>query len=446
MEKIFDPKSVAVIGATDRPGSVGLGLCKNLLEGEKQRKIYFVNPNKKEILENKAYDKITDIKGEVDLAIIAVPAEIVPQVAKETAEKKVGGVIIISAGFSETGKEGAMRERKVKDVLEKAGIPFLGPNCLGVLRPAKKLNASFAPASPQPGNIALISQSGALIDSIIDASLTENYGFSSIISLGNSAGLGLSDFLKWLDGDGETKNAAIYLEGVNDGRLLLKTLKSLSKPVVALKAGKTEAGTKAVSSHTGSLAGQREIYSAVFKETGVFEVETITELLNVSKALAWCPRFKGKVGIVTNAGGPGALTVDYCSELGLEMASLKKDTIEKLKDSPALHPASSFANPLDVVGDASPQTYEEALNTLLNDENVGALIVIQTLQIMTKAAQNAKVVAKAGERHPDKPVIGCFMGGKLTQESVKILEENNIPNYSEPREAALALKALQKNE
>jgi len=442
LKPLFNPRSVAFIGATDRKGSVGLGICKNLLEGKNKRKTYFVNPNREKVLGIKTFDKITDIRENVDLAVIGVPAGVVNKVARQAEQKGVKAAVVVSAGFSEAGKEGEKRQKQLKKIFKKAVL--VGPNCLGVISPKDKLNASFAPLTPKKGGIGFISQSGALVDGVVDASLGQEYGFSKLVSLGNAAGLKIHDFLNYFDKDKETRVTALYIEGVKQGRELLKTLKNLTKPVVALKAGGTEEGQKAVSSHTGSLAGKKEVYSAVFKEAGVFEVESLTELFGVAKALSWQPRFKGKVGIVTNAGGPGVLAVDYCSKFGLKLADLEKGTIKGLERSGVMHPSFSRSNPLDIVGDASPQRYEQALKALLGQDNIKALMVIQTLQIMTKAKEDARMVVELHKKHPEKPVVTCFMGGRFTEPSVKILEKQKIPNYKDPLHAVLALKSLEK--
>lgn len=427
LESLLNPKSVAVVGATDRPGSVGLGICKNLLQGKDQRAIYFVNPNRGEVFGEKTFARITDIKGVVDLAVIAVPSKIVPEVAKEAAEKGAKAMIVISAGFAETGEMGRELQEELVKICAEHNVQLLGPNCLGIVRPPVKLNATFAPAMPRAGGIGFVSQSGALIDSVVDSSSEENYGFSTIISYGNEAGLDISDFLIWLANDAETKVIALYIEGVKNGKKFIKALGKATreKPVVALKAGKTKRGGQAASSHTAVLAGKSRIYSGLFKQTGVFEVNTLTELFDTAKALAWQPRFKDKIGIVTNGGGAGVLATDYAEEMGLGLAD-------------------SCANPMDIIGDAGPDKYRNALYSMLGNRDVKGLIVIQTMQVMTKPEKNAKMIIGAQKKWQRKPIIACFMGGKLTQPGVDILEKNKIPNYSDPSRAVLALKALAK--
>jgi len=447
LNKIFNPKSIAVIGATPRKNSVGQGLFKNILEYQTFRKeveIYPVNPNRKKVLGKKSFPSILNIKEAVDLAIIAVPAVIVPKIIKECCQKKVEGIIVISAGFAETGKEGKILQDEILNRVRKAKIPMIGPNVLGIIRPSIELNTSFTPAIPQKGEIAIVSQSGALIDSIIDRNPLENYGFSTIISSGNEADLETSDFLEWLKLDSQTKVIALYIEEIKDGRKFLKIAKEVSKikPIVAIKAGKLKTGAKAISSHTGALAGSYEIYKAVFRKAGILEVETIEELLNIAKALAWQPRCKNGIGIVTNGGGCGIVMADHCEDLGIKLKELKKETIKKIEKSGFMNPAWSKRNPVDILGDASPQRFKIAVEALLEQKDIYGLLIIETLQIMTKPVENGKIIIRAAKKYPQKPIICCFLGGKLTAPGIKLLEINRIPNFSELREGALAMKAL----
>ena len=423
MKYFFNPKSVALIGASDKKGSVGLGICRNLLEGEKRRKIFFVNPNKKRILSKKSYSKIGDIKEKIDLAVIAVPAKIVKGVVKDCAQKKVKRVVIISSGFAETGEW--KRQKEIKDILKKSNIPLLGPNCLGVIKPSFNLNATFSPGTPKKGRVAFVSQSGALLDSIIDKSLSEDYGFSALVSLGNSADLGFSDFLEELEKDPQTKAIALYIEGLKEGKRFIETAQRIKKPIVALKGGVTPFGKMAVGSHTASLAGEKEIYSAAFRKGGIFEVETINDLLNSSFALANLSSCENSVGILTNGGAIGVLLADWCWKFGIKLA-------EKM----------SFPNPWDILGDALSEDYRRAGQKMLREKKIKGLIFVQTLQIMTEVEKNAKVIVELGKRHPQKPIIALFLGGEKTKVGVDILKKNSIPCLSESREAALVLKAL----
>ena len=444
LDKIFNPKSIALIGATDRKGSVGLSICKNLLSGEDKRKIFFVNPKQKKILKRKAYSKINSINQNIDLAIIAVPAKIVPKIAKECAEKGVGGVIIISAGFAETGKKGEKKQEKVAQIFKKAKIPLIGPNCLGVIVPLLKLNATFALATPSSGSVAFVSQSGALIDSVIDKAELENYGFSSIVSFGNHADVDISDIINYLDKDKNTKAIALYIEGIQKGRKFIKIAKKVAKntPIIVLKAGISKAGKRAVSSHTGSLAGDPQIYSAAFKKARVFQVETLEELLSVSLGLSWVKPINNGIGIVTNGGGFGVIITDWCERLKVKLPKLSKTSIKKLENSKIMNPAFSRSNPLDIVGDALANRYKLAIETILSQKNINGLIIVQTPQRMTKPKENAKVIIEASKKWKNKAIIACFVGGKLTKPGIDLLEKHQIPNYSEPKQAVLTIKGL----
>lgn len=444
LNALFNPKSVAIVGANSIANTVGSGLAKNILEGKNSRAVYFVNPTEKEIFGEKSYASLNDINDDIDLVVIAVPAKIVPSIVSDCIAIKCRAVCIISAGFAETGEQGKFAQDELVKVLVKANISLLGPNCLGTLNPHANLNASFAPASPKKGDIALISQSGAMIDSIIDISLSSNFGFSKIASIGNEADIDLSDLIEYFGQDKETKVIGIYIEGINQGQKFIKACQAIStkKPIVVIKAGQGEVGKKAASTHTGSLAGEHAIYQAAFKKAGVIEAQSVEELLDLCKALAWQPRFSGKVGIVTNGGGVGVLAADACQEFGLELAELSSKTLEVLNKPGVMHPAWSKGNPLDVVGDATAPKYLAACEALLDQNDISALIVLQTMQIMTNAEENAKVIKEVSNKHGDKPVIGCFIGGKLTSSGITVLEENRIPNYSDPRKAAKILAKM----
>ena len=441
-ERIFNPKTVALVGATERQGSVGRGIMENLLLGRDLRKIYPVNPNRKEVFGLPCLPSLSSIPQKIDLVLIAIPAFSVKKVVEECCQKKVGGIIIISAGFKEKGGEGKRWEEEIARLVKKAKIPLLGPNCLGIIRPKIRLNASFSPLMPKKGEIAFISQSGALIDSVIDRSISENYGFSTIISYGNEADLTLSDFLEFAGQDKETKVIAIYLEGVKDGQKFMKVAKKIKKPIVALKAGKTEKGKKAVQTHTGSLAGNQRVYSAVFKQTGIIEVETLEELFDIGKAVAWQRSCKNGIGIITNGGGAGVLLTDYCQELGIKLPKLKKETLDILEKSGLMHHGYSKRNPLDIIGDASFKQYQIGIEALLSQKDIYGLIVIQTLQSMTNSRRNAEVVVWAKKKWKEKPIVCCFLGGEGIKEGAEVLAKHKIPNYSELKRAAKAMWSL----
>ena len=444
INKFFNPKTIALIGATDRLGSVGLSLCRNLVTGSKKRKIFFVNPFLKKVLNKTTYPSVKSIKETVDLVVVAVPARVVLDVVKESIEKKVGGVIIISSGFAELNQKGKILQEEIEKVLEEAQIPLLGPNCLGIVRPEINLYASFAFTVPSKGGIAFISQSGALVGSIIDRSLLEHYGFSTIVSYGNEAGLGLCDFLEYLKDDKSTKVIGVYLEAIKDGRRFMEVAKDVvkKKPILILKSGKTKIGQKTAISHAAALSSSYNIYSAAFKQTGVIEVETIKELFDNLKALSWQPRCQNGIAVVGNSGGCGVLLADYCEEVGIKLAKLDKGLFHKINKSKGMDRDINPGNPIDIFGDALSNKYEIVLDNLLAQNNVHGAIVTQTLQAMTTVEKNAKIIVRAKKKWPDKPIVTLFMGGWHTIPGIKILEKNKIPNYFDPREAALAMKAL----
>jgi acetate---CoA ligase (ADP-forming) len=419
LEKIFNPKSIAIIGAKPDKNSVGFGLMKNVLEGKGVRKIYAVNPKRKKVMGVDCVASVKNIKGNVDLAVIAVPAMVVPKVVQECCEKKVGGMIVISVGFSEKGKEGQELQDKIVKMALDSGIPLIGPNCLGIIRPGIKLNASFAPATPNKGNIAFVSQSGALLDSAIDRSLIEKYGFSCLVSYGNEANVSLCDYLEWLEQDKQTKVICLYVEGIKEGRRFIETAKKSSKPIVVLKAGKTEEGQKTVLSHTGSLAGSYEVYKAAFKQARVLETETFEALMVMAKALSWQPRISNGIGVVTNGGGCGVLISDYCQEKGVRINELE-----------------------DVLGDALAEDYRISMDKMLQKNEINGLIVVQTIQLMTEVQKTAEIIVKLKKKYPQKAIIANFLGGKIASKGIKILEEKQIPNYSDPKKAVMAISSL----
>ena len=444
MEEFFNPKTVALIGATDRKDSVGLGIAKNLLSGLVKRKIFFINPNKKKILGQRVYKSIQDVPDSVDLAIIAVPSIVVFEAAEDCLRKKVKGAIIVSSGFSETGLEGVKREQRIGELFQKSGISFLGPNCLGIINPADNFNGSFAPGLPKKGGIAFISQSGALIDVLIDHSLTEDYGFSSMVSFGNAGGLDVVDFLEYFSQDEKTKVIVLYLEALKDGRKFVEAAKriSLLKPIVVLKAGSTGAGSLAAMSHSASLVGDSQVYSAAFRKAGVYEVFGLKELINVSWALSLQEKVKGGLGIITNAGALGVLAADACDRAGVALAKLTLESKGQLKNSKIMSRAMNFNNPLDIIGDALSDRYEFALKVMLSQENIGCCLVNISFQIMTDIEKIAQVVIEQKKNFPKKAVVCCLAGGYFSGEAVRKMKRAGIPVFQTPEEAVLAVKAL----
>ena len=454
IDVIFNPNSIAVIGASRNQNSAGYGVLKNLVKGcvfeneyckPFKGRTYAVNPNAEEILGIKCYQSITDIEDDIDLAIIAIPSTIVLNIIKECIKKGVKGIIIISAGFAELGEQGKKMQDQIVKLTKSAKIPLIGPNCLGIIRPSANLNASFAPSTPPEGNVAFVSQSGAIADSVIDWAIENRYGFSNIISYGNKADVDIHDFIEWLGQDQETKAIAIYIEGLEKGKEFMEIAKKVAKtkPIVVLKAGKTKTGKKAISTHTGSLAGSYKVYQAAFKQSNIITADTIEELFDTSKALSYQPPCKeNAIAIITNGGGCGVLTADYCDEIGIKLVELKKATITKLDKTKKMSPVYSKKNPLDIIGDALPETYEAAINTLLKEKYIYGIIIIQTLQTMTNSEEAARIIIKAQQKHPDKPIICVYMGGKFSKRGRYMLEQNNIPDYNDPKKAVLAMKAL----
>ncbi|HIG98483.1 TPA: hypothetical protein HA231_03610 [Candidatus Woesearchaeota archaeon] len=450
----FSPSSIAVIGASRAPDSVGQSIMRNLTVGCVHRceycrpflgKIFPVNPFTTEVLGINAYPSVLKVPEPVDLAIIAVPHDTVPGVVDECIRKKVKAVIIVSAGFGEFNDNGRRLQLKIAGKLEKARIPLLGPNCLGLIRPSQSLNASFAPSMPPKGGVAFVSQSGAIADSVIDWAIQSRYGFSTIISYGNKAMLDCCDFFGFLADDPETKAVALYTEGLNNGRDFFEKLRALvaRKPVVILKGGRTASGIAAAATHTASITGGARIFEAAVEQAGAFMACTVEELFDLAKVLAEQPACMGNgVGIVTNGGGCGVICSDYCDELGVKLPQLSRDALKTLDKSGIMHPAYSRRNPLDIVGDAMPDRFGLALAAMLGEPGIHGVIVIQTLQAMTNPVLDAKAIADAHAAFPGKPVISCFMGGRFSRKGIHYLDNRHIPDFNDIRKAVIAIKAL----
>ena len=440
---ILSPESIAVIGASRRSGAVGNRIVKNILESGFKGPIYPINPKADKIHGLKCYPSILKVEGDVDLAVVAVPARIVPEVVEEAGIKGVKGLIVISAGFREIGEEGAKLEKEVLTLCRKYGMRMVGPNCLGVINTSVPMNTTFASSQPIPGSIAFLSQSGALCTAVIDWAPKEGLGFSVIVSLGNSADLNVVDFIEALKEDENTRVIACYIEGISEGDRFVKVVGEVSrkKPVVILKAGLTSMGIRAVSSHTGSMAGSAVAYSTVFKRIGVVQVDSVEELFNYARAFASQPIPEGRgLAILTNAGGPGILATDSCEKSGLRLAWLSQETIEKLRS--ILPEQASIINPVDVLGDASAERYKQALQILLDDSGVNSVIVILTPQAVTQPVETAKVISEVYRSNPKKPILAVFMGGETVAEAVEILRDNGIPVYEFPEEAVKTVEGM----
>ena len=443
IKPILSPKSIAVIGASRRSGAVGNRIVKNILESGFKGPIYPINPKADKIHGLKCYPSVLKVEGDVDLAVVAVPARIVPEVVEEAGVKGVKGLIVISAGFREIGEEGAKLEKEVLTLCRKYGMRMVGPNCLGVINTSVPMNTTFASSQPIPGSIAFLSQSGALCTAVIDWAPKEGLGFSVIVSLGNSADLNVVDFIEALKEDENTRVIACYIEGISEGDRFVKVVRDVSKrkPVVILKAGLTSMGIRAVSSHTGSMAGSAVAYSTVFKRIGVVQVDSVEELFNYARAFASQPIPEGRgLAILTNAGGPGIVATDSCEKSGLRLAWLSQETIEKLRA--ILPEQASVINPVDVLGDASAERYKQALQILLDDPGVNSVIVILTPQAVTQPVETAKAILEVYRSNPKKPILAVFMGGEAVAEAVKILRDNGIPVYEFPEEAVKTVEGM----
>jgi len=440
----FSPKSVAVVGASREPRKIGHVIFRNFLEGKYSGKLFPVNPNAKSLFGVRCYRNVRDIKQGIDLAVITIPAKTVPKALEDCGKKKVPAVIIISSGFKEIGN--MELENRLKTIARKYDIRILGTNCIGVYDPYSGVDTFFLPPykleRPGKGDIAFISQSGALGSVVLDWMSMKEYKISKFISYGNATDIDESDLMEFLVRDSKTKAICAYFEGVNDGRKLVEIAKkhSKKKPIIAIKGGATSEGIAAVSSHTGSLAGEARIYSAAFEQSGIIEAGTLEEVFDFARVLATQPVPKGdKVQIITNGGGFGILTTDWIVKSGLSLADMtakSKGIIRK-----ACPPYASVKNPIDLTGDATTERYAIALKAVLDDPNVDMIALIILFQIPTLTADVVDVVAELA-RARKKPIVVIAAGGRYTEVLKKSLERNRVPCFSYPEKAASALSAL----
>jgi len=422
MKNFLAPKSIAIIGASSKKGKVGNTLMNNLKNFK--GKIYPINLKEKTILNKKAYPSVLSIKEKIDLAVIAIPAPFVYNAIKECGEKGIKSVIIISAGFSEIGKK--REELILLDLAKTYNMRLLGANCFGTVNPYISLDTSFALTTPEPGPIAFISQSGALWSAIAEYSIGK-FGFSAFISLGNTIDVSFPELIEYLNKDPKTKAIVCYIESLKKGKAFMKACKNSKKPVIVIKAGKTESGKKATISHTGSLAGEYEIYQAAFEQSNAKIANTLTEAFDKAFLLS-NQRPKNKTIILTNAGGPGALTADYCDQNNLELVTLPKRFILSLKNLPK---SWSHGNPMDLIGDANLERYKEALTKLKDKDFYDNLVIILTPQGMTDPEELANELINF-KKESTKTVAVCFMGGSSIKKAAELLNKNNIPCFFEP--------------
>ncbi|MBN1428092.1 MAG: acetate--CoA ligase family protein [Anaerolineae bacterium] len=444
LDKFFNPQSVAVIGASREPGKLGYDIIHNLVECgySKEHTVYPINPKADEILNIKAYPSVLDITGPVDLGVIVIPSKYVLSALHECGKKGIPAIVIITAGFREAGHEGLALEQEVQKVAREYNIRLIGPNCLGIIDTFTPLNASFAAGTPPQGPVNFTSQSGALGTAVLDIAMAGRLGFSKFVSLGNKADLNEIDLFRgWAD-DSNCNVIMAYIEGVPDGQQFMEESRVISKkkPIVALKSGVTQSGSRAVSSHTGSLAGSEQAYSAAFKQAGIVRANSMEEMFDFSLAFGYQPLLPGdRIAVITNAGGPGILATDAIERCGLKLAQLDDATKQILSDY--LPAAASSANPVDVLGDAMADRYEFALDKVAHDPNVDGILVILTPQSMTDIKGTAEAIANLADQL-DRPVLTSFMGEARSNEGIDILTRRGVPNYPFPERAAAALKAM----
>ncbi|MFC1870332.1 acetate--CoA ligase alpha subunit, partial [Chloroflexota bacterium] len=437
----FEPRSIAVIGASRQPGKVGYDTLKNLIDDNFEGKIYPVNPSAPNILGLKAYKSVLDIEDEVDLALVIVPAERVIDTFKTLINKKVKGAVVITAGFKEIGGAGVQRERELAEMC-RGKIRVIGPNCLGIIDTHSNLNASFAPTMPRQGKIGFMSQSGAMVTAILDFAAGRDVGFSKFISMGNKMDLDETHFLEILGEDDNTRVIIGYLESVVDGKRFLEIAGRVSrkKPVIIFKSGVSAEGTRAASSHTGSLSGLDRAYECAFTKTGVIRARSIEDLFDWGEVFASQPLPKGKrVAIITNAGGPGIIATDKAVEEKLTLATVNTATAGKLKE--VLPPAASVYNPIDVLGDADSKRYAEVIELIAHAEEVDAMVIILSPQANTQIEETAKIVSNFSYTSP-KTVITSFMGEDRMATAFSIFKRGRVANISFPDRAVRAMAVM----
>ncbi len=438
LESIFAPKNIAVIGATEKEGSVGRTILWNLISSPFGGAVFPINPKRPSLLGIKAYPSIKDLPDQVDLAVIVTPATSIPGIISECAEAGVKGAIVISAGFKEVGPAGVELEHQLLQNARKGGMRVVGPNCLGVMNPISGLNATFAAGMARKGHVAFISQSGALCTAVLDWSFKENVGFSSFVSVGSMLDVDWGDLIYYLGDDPHTDSIVIYMESIGDARSFISAARevALSKPIIVIKPGRTEGAARAAASHTGSLTGSDEVLDAAFRRAGVLRVNSISEIFSMAEVLGRQPRPKGpRLTILTNAGGPGVLATDTLLTTGGELAEISSETMQKLNE---FLPASwSHNNPIDIIGDADPQRYAKSLEVAAQDPNSDGLLVILTPQAMTDPTATAEALKSYAKTY-EKPILASWSGGKEVAAGEAVLNKVGIPTFEYPDDAAQA--------
>lgn len=442
LNRFFTPKSVAIVGASERPDSVGYRLLLNMQEAGFAGGLYPVNNKREEILGLKAYPDLNSIPEELDLVVISTPAPSVPNIVRQCGEKGVTSVIIITAGFSELGDEGKHLQQEVLDIAHRYGIRLIGPNCLGVVRPSGQLNATFGDGTVKDGSLALLSQSGAVCTAILDWAKSQDIGFSTVVSMGGAADIDFGEVLDYLATDSKTTGILMYVEGIRDARRFLSGLKAAArlKPVILIKSGRHEAGCKAAMSHTGAMVGGDNVFDAAIARAGVVRAYSIIELFSAARVLAnnYVVN-EDRLAIITNAGGPGVMSTDRAEDVGIKMAELSDDSINALNAVLPVH--WSHANPIDILGDATSERYQQALQICLKDDNIDGVLVILTPQAMTNPTQVAECIID-GAKDSKKPVLAAWTGGARVKEGRNLFANSNIAHFTTPEVAVDAFAFL----
>ena len=436
LKRLFDPASIAVIGASNKKGSVGYILLRNLISGEFDGVVYPVSVSSSAVQGIHAYPSIAQIPRKVDLAVVAVPAKSVPDAMRECGEAGVGGAVIVSAGFREAGEAGRMLEAEVREIAKAYGVRLLGPNCLGYIRPAFQLNVTFADVIPPAGRIAFFSQSGALGTAILDWAAANDVGFSAFVSVGSMADIDFGDLIDYFGADSHTTSIILYIESITDARKFMSAARHFakSKPIIVVKSGRTARSALAAASHTGAIAGNDTLYSAVFRRAGVVRVDKVEDLFDASEALSRVTSPRGpRLGIVTNAGGPGVMACDRLFHLGGELAELTPETDERLKA--CLPEYSARGNPVDVAGDADAERFAEATQALIDDPNCDGVLAILTPQAMSQPTATAAALVRVARTHQLKPLLASFMGQTKVEQAIKVLHSARVPCFNTPEDA-----------
>jgi acetyltransferase len=438
LNRIFNPNQIAVVGASEKPGSIGNAVMTNLINGKYSGRLLPVNPKYDKMHGLTVYKSLNKLEADIDLAVIATPMTTVPGVVAECVNKKIAGAIIISAGGKEIGPKGKAIEQKILKRAYAGGLRIVGPNCLGIIRPGKNLNASFASEMPKSGNLAFVSQSGAICTAVLDLAFRENFGFSHFVSTGSMLDVDFGDMIDYLGDDYSTKSILLYIESLTNFRKFMSAARSVSrvKPIIVLKSGRSAAGAKAAASHTGAMAGEDAVYDAAFKRAGIVRVDTIGELFDCAELTAKQPRPTGpRLAIITNGGGPGVMATDMLAKLGQEPAPLASETLQKM--DAVLPPFWSRDNPIDILGDASPDRFRDILSICFQAKEIDAVLVIMAPQALADPNSVAQSFAAAVKGHR-YPVFACWMGGKSIGPAVNTLNAAGIPTYETPERAVRA--------